>query len=372
MTQRRSGKEPTLGGAGRSPLDAALGGQTALLHALEHLDAEETNIRARAIQALGELGSDAAIDQLIDAARQRSGREGRRIVIALAASGHPRALEAVVQIAWDRRGDAYMRGQAMLELGATRDPQYIGLLLHFLTVPDSIDARYPIHYVARGLSYLLDDHPDRFGFLIEQHIARLVAAEVNHRDRTRSEFLFEHLRPRAAIAPLLAALRDPTLAVNQRVRVAFVIRSIGRPEASAGLLKAITETKDTWLMRAIASALGTCRDRHAIPQLIALLKDDHPTVRGQAARVLAIRKVTRALPQLLDAIDDPDPRARREIVYAALTLDRVQTYIRLVGLLEPDATTPEALAWLENLVGNPQLSAPDWLSRRLREAGILP
>ncbi len=75
-------------------------------------------------------------------------------------------------------------------------------------------------------------------------------------------------------------------------------------------------TKRVGLVRNAILVLGERRVAHALPDLIRLLEDDDPVIRGASAWALGRFDDPCAREALLRRIDDPDPEVRRRVVSA--------------------------------------------------------
>ena len=95
-----------------------------------------------------------------------------------------------------------------------------------------------------------------------------------------------HVRSAEAVNPLIALLSRPM--VGLRREAARALGEIGRPAASAPLLKAAKSETDLDLKVLMISAAGRAGDKKQIPTLEALLKDDSESTRLAGAQALCL------------------------------------------------------------------------------------
>jgi HEAT repeat protein len=194
--------------------------------------------------ALGAIGSNTAIDPLLQAIRGTNRDVKRNVAHALGLLQDPRSVEAL--IAASRDADALVRTESAVGLGRQRDPRGIAALITLLK--DADDAvRWE---AAAGLGRVRDPQA------VEPLIASLADAAPLVRERAIAAL--GTLRDARAVAPLIPLMKDADPVIRERAAI----------------------------------ALGTLADPRASEPLIAALKDEDPLVREQAARA------PRAAPQI--------------------------------------------------------------------------
>lgn len=127
----------------------------------------------------------------------------------------------------------------------------------------------------------------------------------------------------------------------------------------------------------------------AVPDLLAASRDRDPLLRLFALRALAVAQQERALPALLEALDDPDPKVRAETMWAVVPFcERAQTalpalvrrtrsptpsdrhaaacVLAVFGARLP-AARPEVLAALERLVADPDPLVRHWATTGIED-----
>ncbi len=294
-----AGQEPALGGgrqetaarrAGRA--SPRLGGEAALLHALEALHDQDSVVRERAAEALGYLDDARAIASLIALLADPNTQVRRRAVWALACAGDESAVPALAQALTD--SDVQVRQYAAGALGRIGGAAAVDRLLEALARP-----------------------------------------EPNARVRERLVEALGHIGDPRAVPGLLTALRESnylTYIVTLRRAITTALERIGQPAAPA-MIKTLTD-ENPRAAAAAADVLGQlaaqftdpCLRLQAIQALVEALRHDEPYVRRAAIRALG-----RAAP----GIGDEDMQA--QVVQALL--DLLQE-----GPLEPPAP-PTIMLW---------------------------
>lgn len=112
---------------------------------------------------------------------------------------------------------------------------------------------------------------------------------------------------------LLAQLSDPDK--NARLRAVMALGQSGDPAALPVLLDRLRAEPDFFVRDNMSWAIASC-GAVAVEPLIALLEDELPTVRYQAAHALSKLRDARAVPALLATLHDADADVALKAVYA--------------------------------------------------------
>ncbi len=167
------------------------------------------------------------------------------------------------------------------------------------------------------------------------------------------------------------------------------------PAAARQELRGRPRTGDTRERQKAAADLAELGKAHegataaAVPDLLAASRDRDPLLRLFALRALAVAQQERALPALLEALDDPDPKVRAETMWAVVPFcERAQKalpalvrrtrsptqsdrhaaacVLAVFGARLP-ATRPEVLAALETLVADPDPLVRHWATTGIED-----
>jgi HEAT repeat protein len=82
---------------------------------------------------------------------------------------------------------------------------------------------------------------------------------------------------------------------------------------------------------------GCCKETQIVPTLIKALEDDHPRVRGEAAKALAYYKDERAIDGLMKRLQDKDPWVKLDAVFALGELKAQRAIEPLLKMLGDDS-----------------------------------
>ncbi|MBD2740177.1 HEAT repeat domain-containing protein [Coleofasciculus sp. FACHB-1120] len=233
----------------------SMGNQSAisvlLHHALKHQDSQ---VRERAIYALGLIGSEIAIPALLEAVRDKDACIRMRAASALYRIGDESAIFILLQALKDK--DSHVRRRAAEALEDTRSEVAIPALLEALK-----DKNYGVRMCATSalgnigseiaipalLEALKDEHP---------HV------------RLRASFALGHIGSDITIPALLEALKDKDYTV--RKSVAQTLGWIGNEIAIPALLEALKD-EEFWVRRSATEALEKCSSPKILPRLCEFL-----------------------------------------------------------------------------------------------------
>jgi HEAT repeat protein len=109
---------------------------------------------------------------------------------------------------------------------------------------------------------------------------------------------------------------DPSVRRNAIDAVA----RLGDPQVVEALVLSLDAKNDFWVRYSAAEALGVVGDHRAIPPLLEAVQDPQPLLRRVAVHSLGLLRDSRAIPALVRSLEDQDPQVR---MYAADGLGRL-------------------------------------------------
>jgi len=281
-------------------------------------------LRGRAIGVLRSIKPDEIIGQLI---RDLKGGEGTETHdrcwagVALGLMGSEKAVEALME-ALVNDDEVDVRCRAASALGHIGSEKAVGALLEALVNDDEVDVR------CRAASAL-----GRIGS--EKTIERLMEVSAkgdNTRVRRRAESALIRIGGEKAIELLLETLaKDDKVDVRKRAASAF--GSIGSDKGVEALLEALAKDDKAIVRAAAASALGRIGSEKTVEPLIdALVKGDKANVRAMAASALGRIGTEKAVEPLMNALVKDDRADVRAM--AACALGRIGSEKPVGALLE--------------------------------------
>lgn len=129
----------------------------------------------------------------------------------------------------------------------------------------------------------------------------------------------ESFRQRAAIPPLMLALRDSRPVVRQ---LAVWVLSEMRFAETAPAVAALLADPDAAVRAEAVGALGDMEEARWLAPMIAMLNDPHAVVRARAAHALGDLQAAAAIPMLQRHLDDADPEVASEVRWALAEMRR--------------------------------------------------
>jgi putative membrane-bound dehydrogenase-like protein len=148
-------------------------------------------------------------------------------------------------------------------------------------------------------------------------------------------------------------------------------------EAARQAVRSALDDQDAGIRQAACRAVFTTRDHASAPRLTALLQDEAPAVRREAAAALGRLKEGKAVNELLGALarTDDDPMLEHALTYALIEIDQPQA--TALGLASTNPTVKHgslmALSEMESGELRPQQVLPLLTSEapELREAALM-
>lgn len=148
--------------------------------------------------------------------------------------------------------------------------------------------------------------------IAEEALTLALGGAGDARVRRISSLLLGRTGDAAAAGPLLAALRDPDMAV--RAEAARALAAIGPPAVTA--LVPLLRDPDWRIRYRAAEALGLIGDRRAVGGLVRALSDEKDHVRYMSAKALGLIADPAAGDALVPVLGDVNPPARKAAAWA--------------------------------------------------------
>ena len=195
-----------------------------------------------------------------------------------------------------------------------------------------------------------------YGELAVEPLCKALKDPDNNVRKTAAESLGD-IGDARAIEPLVGALR----AIDDGVRTAAAeaLSKIGKPA-----VEPLCETlRSSWRMARVAAAevLGKVGDARALPPLLDALNDNRQSIlRQTAAQALGELKDARAVPPLMERLKDKDSEVRKS---AAESLGKIQDAQTVSAVTEPLCVA------LSDKSGHVRLAAAEALGRILKDGG---
>ncbi|WP_246269857.1 HEAT repeat domain-containing protein [Methanofollis tationis] len=173
----------------------------------------------------------------------------------------------------------------------------------------------------------------------EEALTLALGGAEDARIRRMSSLLLGGTGDAAATGPLLAALRDPAMAV--RAEAARALAAIGSPAVTA--LIPVLRDPDWRLRYRAAEALGLIGDRRAVGALVRALSDEKDHVRYMGARALGLIADPAAGDALARVLGDANPPARKAAAWALGEIGGHEAALRAALEGEPSGAVRRAI-----------------------------
>jgi HEAT repeat protein len=251
-------------------------------------------MRQAALRALGRIGSPRAIDLLVAALSGDKPDAARTPARDALVSVGPRAVKPLVTFLTGSPSTDAAIG-AVQALGAIGDPS--------ASQPIVRGMQRGVVPVSAGLSALAElGSSDALPAVLELVAGQATSVRLEAIRAARE--LLDPTRPDGrAVDPLVDALSEPGLTIEERAGMLELLGRAGSPRGAATLL-AHAGDKQTSVRRAVLAALGNLSEGSAAidAKLVAALDDDLGTVRTEAAVSLSRVGTEAAAPLLLDRL----------------------------------------------------------------------
>jgi|CZKU01.1.fsa_nt_gi HEAT repeat protein len=298
---------------------------------LAHLaHSDNDNVALSALEAVGRIGGEPAVDLFIEAVESRSFFRAFPAIDLLGRTGDPRAVRPLAGLL---RHPHYAL-EAVRALGRTGQPGAVPLLAELLTRPSDADVRI----AAVSLVEIHDRYAGRFGATsaVPSALRTVDAASVSRRlahaatdadsgERSAISRVLGWIGGAPAIHALVGLLdADPETARAAAASLASLERS-AEPE----LLRAL-RTSGSERRLLLLPIVG--RRSSATTDVIACLDDPNPNVRALACEALGRIGDASAVPVLFERLGDADARVSQGAVAAIQAMGGTEVERRAVEL----------------------------------------
>jgi HEAT repeat protein len=299
---------------------------------LKRLDDSNANVRFHAIEALGRIGSRAALLPLLHVAEARDPYLSFAALDALAAIGEPSVAPAVERLVRDP-DLSESAATALAAVGDERSAAAIASALRTGVLAPMTAAR------ALAAIYLRLENTYGEG----QLVADMVRPELSPEAVAHLAGCIAHASDRDLIdiATVIGWLSfdgvDATLAGLLRhggARRVAIDALVARGAHSTSVLVQELGSEDGEVRRAAAVALGRIGDPKALPPLLELLNEEEPTTVITAAGALGAIGHASAFDGLFAILAHDHPAVRHAAVSAINSIGHPDTETRALGLLE--------------------------------------
>jgi len=302
-----------------------LGSEKAVEPLIKALTADKVSgVRGSAAHALGQLGSEKAVEPLIKALSTHKVSSVRGSAAhALGQLGSEKAVEPLIKaFSTDKVSD--VRGSVAYALGQLGSEKAVEPLIKALTADKESDVRGIAAYALgrsgnekaiETLIKALSTHKvsgvrGSAAYALrwsdsEKAVEPLIKALTADKEsdvRVRAAYALGQLGSEKAVEPLIKALTADKES-DVRVRAAYALGQLGSEKAVEPLIKALTADKESSVRRIVADALGQLGSEKAVEPLIkALTADKVSSVRGSAADALGQLGSEKAVEPLIKAL----------------------------------------------------------------------
>jgi HEAT repeat protein len=291
---------------------------------------DNDNVALAALEAVGRIGGEPAVELLIEAVESRSFFRAFPAIDLLGRTGDPRAVRPLAALL---RHPHYAL-EAVRALGRTGQPGAVPLLADMLTRPNDGDVRV----AAVALVEIHDRYAARFGATsaVPASLRMVDAAGASRRlahavaDADSSErWAISRVLGWIGGAPAIQALVGLLHADPETVRAAAASLANLERDAEPELARALrTSASEARLL--LLPIVG--RRSSAMPDVMACLDDASPNVRALACEALGRIGDASAVPVLFDRLGDADARVSQGAVAAIQAIGGVEVEKRAVEL----------------------------------------
>jgi HEAT repeat protein len=317
MTTPSAGDEPSLSSQTPPTGDPGLGGEAALLHAVEALDDPDPKIHDRAAIILAEHGDVRAFDLLVGLLNKHS--HVTQAIRLLGKLKDPRATPILIQWLQDRQ-DHYSRIEiqtaALNAIGDSGDQGAIDDVKQFLLANMRLTQRY-----RRRVSQLAVQTLKRLGD--DQLQGELI--DLAQTGFAPAIALLGFLKTPEAVPVILVHLEKLKSLPQGIFFIKEITQTLGEladPRTVEPLLELLNEPYRTRFRysphdtKTLMTALAHIGDIRAVDPIVNILRNGHPDERQSAALALAQMNHKSIVAPLIEALEDDLPAVRFSVVEA--------------------------------------------------------
>ncbi|MGK7881959.1 MAG: HEAT repeat domain-containing protein [Crocosphaera sp.] len=309
-----------------------VGGKKAVVGLLSALHDEDSGVRRRAAEALGNIGSDKAVNELLSAFKDKDFDLRRSAEEALEKIGGKEAIVGLLSTLHDEDEDIVVRRNAAESLLKIGSEETVEWLLSNAITDDNQSPMTIIWDHSVGL---------KLGEIGSEKVVNGLLSALNHQDwfvRVRAVYALENTDSDKAVDGLLSALKDKSIGVRWRaaevlanMSIKKIVKDLLSKKAVNELLSALKDENSHVRMYA-AKALGNIGSDKAVNELLSALKDEDKFVRMRVAGALGKigikdKEVEEGLISLLQD-EDSDVNSR-----ALWALKNIGSYKAVEGLI---------------------------------------
>lgn len=318
---------------------------------MKTLSDEDTNVRYHAIEALGKLKASGAVGALVEIAESRDYFLGFAAIESLAKIGDARIAPAMVALL----DDEFLREPAITLLGQLGDDSAVAPLIALLNTP-----AVPTPVIADALAAIHDRYEEQYseGAYISDLTSReisptgiqnlLDALAGSGKEVLRSLVLVLGWLKRSGVDRALTRLMG-----RVDLRDEIIEALVRHGPATVELLISQLESEDLEVRRSAVVALGRIGDSKATPALVDTLTDDSLAVEG--ANALGRIGDPEAVDGLVNLFGNTDASIRQAAVSALNSLTLPSMSKRIIPLLhDPDPNVRESAVKIAGYFGYPE------------------
>jgi HEAT repeat protein len=394
---RPSGDEPGLGGQPTPGDDVRLGGEAALLYAIENLNHPVPKTRMRAVRVLAEAGDIRAFDLLADLLQRGDSKQRVQAARLLGQLRDPRGLDLLIQVANTQRSPLDLRTAAIRALASFLDLRTIPLLRNLLFSRELNRTSQP-HTLLRqaavetlqslGDASLLDDLMKRaekgnqfdalsLSFVRDAQLVPLLLERLNALRRTepiifgKARWIVQTLGTKGdqrAVEPFVDWLRIAFDAKQARLQNRIKRRGCLLSLWDMIIYRDATAPYPDWLIESLIEALGKLRSPEAVDVLIEIAGQTQGQDQRSVIYALSQIRDARVAAPIIEASSDASYHVRIGALAALSRVYHVSEAVLPAVLNALDDERPEVrLRAIEVLRQHREANAVPVLSRYLND-----
>jgi len=295
-----------------------IGSDQAVQYLIDPLGDKNDKVRSSAAEALGKIGSDKPVDQLITALKDERWLVRTSAANALTEIGSDKTIEHLIRVLEDKSEDV---GSSP----ARRQPKPVGGNRAVADVIRELEDEEPRArcFAARALGRIGGDRA------MEHLITAL--EDKNENVRSTAAGALGHIGGDKVTEHLIKALEDRDESV--RSSAISALGDIGGDNVLEYLVKAL-EVKESWVREIAVDALGSIGSDRAMEHVIKALEDENENVRSSAAWALGEIGSLEAMERLTKASEDKNENVRSSAAWALGEIGGDEAVERLIKALE--------------------------------------
>lgn len=348
----------------KAALDALvrIGGETTLPFIVQALADAEPSVRTAAVRALGARKHEPSFPDLL----RLTGDPDESVKVAALQSvatfpGHQAEVRKAAEAMLTDPRPTPRREAASVLGGLGKAPTSRAMVNILLSDPDPRVRQAAAYSVGRSL--VDADRP-----VLEPALVQAAQPQNPAELREAAIWSLGQIGGPAAERRLRAALNDPDARVKRTA-----VEKLGEQKVRAAvpeLMRLLADPKGEAAVRvAAATALGAIGDSRAVNPLLVALKDDNVYVRGEAEKALALLKAPPASSDAVSLLGDRSPRVRAEAAQRLGGVRDPEVTSKLIALLNDDDNEVRQAA-IGSLSRNPDARSVRQLTAALQSSSF--